>query len=131
LRVLTAGRTDGGTISVEASLRHVTTEGGDFAMAVLRDIPERKQLEEALREAKSRAEAIAKANALFLSSMGQEIRTPVNAIVGMAQVLSESGVPDEQLRPVQHLIRAVDHLLTLIETSGAEADRPCARARDR
>src|SRR6202040_3403037 len=70
---------------------------GVFAAA--RDVTERKRLEQALQEtnvelesAKSAAEKANLAKSDFLSSMSHELRSPLNAILGFAQLM-ESTAP--------------------------------------
>ena len=63
---------------------------------VILDITERRATEDALREAKDRAEQAAAARATFVANMSHEIRTPMNAILGFTDVLL-----DGELAPVQ------------------------------
>ena len=51
------------------------------------DIDAQKQTEEALREAKERAESSDQLKSAFLANMSHEIRTPLNAIVGFSNLL--------------------------------------------
>ena len=59
-------------------------------MGVNVDINEQKKTEEALREAKEKAESSDKLKSAFVANMSHEIRTPLNAIVGFANLLVTS-----------------------------------------
>ena len=41
---------------------------------------------------RDRAERVAAEKSLFLATMSHEIRTPMNGVIGMAQLLKESGL---------------------------------------
>jgi PAS domain S-box-containing protein len=94
---------------------------GVFAAA--RDVTERKRFERALQEtnvelegAKLTAEKANLAKSEFLSSMSHELRSPLNAILGFAQLMeSASPVPDEsQKESIGQILQAGWHLLKLI-----------------
>ena len=82
---------------------------GVFAAA--RDVTERKRFEQALQEtnvelesAKSAAEKANLAKSDFLSSMSHELRSPLNAILGFAQLMESDlpaadGLPEGEHRP--------------------------------
>ncbi len=64
------------------------------ASKIARDISERKQAEarladlyEAEREARAQAEAATRAKNRFLANLTHDLRTPLNSMMGMAQVL--------------------------------------------
>ena len=94
---------------------------GVFAAA--RDVTERKRFERALQEsnvelesAKSAAEKANLAKSDFLSSMSHELRSPLNAILGFAQLM-ESAVPPPsrfQGESIGQILQAGWHLLKLI-----------------
>ena len=94
---------------------------GVFAAA--RDVTERKRNEQALQEsnielesAKSAAEKANLAKSNFLSSMSHELRSPLNAILGFAQLMdSESPPPTpSQKESIVQIERAGWYLLELI-----------------
>ena len=94
---------------------------GVFAAA--RDVTERKRFEQALQEsnvelesAKSAAEKANLAKSDFLSGMSHELRSPLNAILGFAQLMeSASPLPtDSQKESIGQILQAGWHLLNLI-----------------
>jgi PAS domain S-box-containing protein len=94
---------------------------GVFAAA--RDITERKRLDQVLQEknvelesSKSVAEKANLAKSEFLSSMSHELRSPLNAILGFAQLMeSDSPSPaPAQKEGIAQILKAGWHLLKLI-----------------
>jgi PAS domain S-box-containing protein len=82
--------------------------------SVGRDITERKSLEDALTEARDRAEAGSRAKSGFLATMSHEIRTPMNGVLGMARLLLETELRTEQRSYVQAIAQSGEALLALI-----------------
>jgi signal transduction histidine kinase/ActR/RegA family two-component response regulator len=74
-----------------------------------------------LNELKSRAEEVSKTKSRFLANMSHEIRTPLGAILGFAEMLSESGQMDGEnnefvdaiLRNGQLLKQLIDDILDI------------------
>jgi PAS domain S-box-containing protein len=94
---------------------------GVFAAA--RDVTERKRLDQVLREknielekSKSVAEKANLAKSEFLSSMSHELRSPLNAILGFAQLMDSDATPatPSQKASIDEILRAGWYLLELI-----------------
>lgn len=83
---------------------------------ISRDVTERKKGEEALQQAKEKAEESDKLKTAFLNNLSHEIRTPLNAIVGFSEFLNEPGITREQIAHFTRIIRSSsDQLLSIID----------------
>jgi cell cycle sensor histidine kinase DivJ len=69
-----------------------SAEPGSGAVAVMRDITERKLQQEALDLARSAAEQADAARSSFLATMSHELRTPLNAIIGFSEMIAQEDV---------------------------------------
>ena len=78
------------------------------------DINHQKTIEEELRVAKEKAENLDRLKSAFLANMSNEIRTPLNAIVGFASLLVESDDKKERQDYVDIMQENTELLLQLI-----------------
>lgn len=74
-----------------------------------------QQRKQALINAKQDAERANRAKTLFLSSMSHEMRTPLNAVLGFAQIIELDAKDETTKDNVEEIINASKHLLGLIE----------------
>ena len=80
------------------------------------EITQRKQTEMKLRDAKEQVEASLAAKERFLATMSHEVRTPLNAVLGMAQLLARTDLTEDQRSYLQSIRFSGDTLLTLLDT---------------
>ncbi|NQU57752.1 MAG: bacteriohemerythrin [Rhodospirillales bacterium] len=91
-------------------------EGLGF-FSIRQDITDKVMAEQALAAAKDEAESASKAKSEFLASMSHEFRTPMNAILGFAQMLQynpKEPLTDTQGSNIDNIIQGGQHLLELI-----------------
>jgi len=82
-------RKNGTVVPVEISLSKRKVEENYLITGIIRDITERKEAEEKLRQ-------IDKMKSEFLSNVSHELRTPLQSIGGFAKLILEGKVPDAE-----------------------------------
>ncbi len=79
------------------------------------DLTARKRIEEEWCQAKVAAEAANVAKSEFLANVSHEIRTPINGIVGMAELLADSDLNEEQKECAITIQSCAESLMLVIE----------------
>ncbi|MGD0135398.1 MAG: PAS domain S-box protein, partial [Bryobacteraceae bacterium] len=122
---LTARARDGKetVVSYNATTFHDRDRKLQGVFAAARDVTERKRFERTLQEnnvelerAKAAAEKANLAKSDFLSSMSHELRSPLNAILGFAQLINSDSPPPTptQTASIDQILHAGWYLLELI-----------------
>lgn len=106
----------GKTLWMETNQVPVLDEEGhvDMVIAIERDITAAKQHEREMIVARQAAEEGARAKSEFLATMSHEIRTPLNGVIGMADLLAETGLTADQYIYTDTIRGSAQALLTII-----------------
>jgi hypothetical protein len=76
--------------------------------------PEKQEIQNALRIARTEAENLAKAKEQFVANVSHELRTPMNAIFGLTEQLAQQELESGVKEKVQVIKKSTDHLQGII-----------------
>ncbi len=105
---------DHSTFLMEICGKSIVYQGTSARVTTIRDITDRKRIEEVLSVAKAKAEAASQAKSEFLANMSHEIRTPMNAILGFTDILDGIIHDEQQKLYLASIISSGKSLLSLI-----------------
>ena len=104
-----------GWVWVEALGANLLDDPAVGAIVVtMRDMTERRRIQEELQRAKEEAEAASSAKSAFLANMSHELRTPLNGVIGMVDLLARSPLDERQRRYTEVARSSADLLLAVI-----------------
>ncbi len=109
-------RKDGKEIWIETNQVPVFDEAGrvEIYISVERDVTAAKSYEKQLQEARLAAEEGARTKEEFLATMSHEFRTPMNGVIGMAQMLLATDLSEDQRLYSDTILSSSRALLALI-----------------
>lgn len=124
---LTALRADGTEFPVELSIVLAEQDDGAVFVSYLRDISARLAGERALTEARDAAMAADKAKSEFLAVMSHEMRTPLNGVLGVLDLLEDTELTSQQRKYVAAAVNSgeilLHHINDVLDITRIEADR--------
>jgi len=109
-------RKDGTVFPVEITSHYLPEKNGRKTRLVMTiDITERLKAAEQMKLAKEKAEASDKLKTSFLNNISHEVRTPMNGILGFAEIMSHSDLSEEEKKDcISMLHESSDRLLDTI-----------------
>jgi PAS domain S-box-containing protein len=113
-----AMRADDSIFPVELTVTPIELGDRTLFTAFIRDITERKNIEDNLELAKNEADLANQAKTRFLATMSHEIRTPMTAVLGAIGLLLDSDLGCEQHNYAATADRAGQALLAIINDVG-------------
>ena len=122
---LVARRKNGSEFPVEISLSPVRTGGRGFVSSVIRDITDRKRMQDEIIAARREAERANNANSAFLAAASHDLRQPVQALSLLNGALRRTVKDERALEMIdsqQHSLTAMTNLLnSLLDISRLDA----------
>ncbi len=111
-----ASTQSGNQIDMQVAVAPLVNDNNEFVgtISVARDVTQNKRGEEALRLARVAAEAANQAKSSFLARMSHEIRTPMNGVLGMTELLLETGLSSVQRKYAETVQTSGKNLLAII-----------------
>ncbi|MDP1823978.1 MAG: ABC transporter substrate-binding protein [Archangium sp.] len=118
---------DGHKVPMRVTLAKMVLDGQDALFASAQDISETRELEHSLRQASAEASAASRLKSQFLANMSHEVRTPLAAIVGLAQLGRDATTLEEAREHFATVAGAGQTMLSLandlLDVSRLEAGR--------
>jgi len=115
INIETTTNGDGEKVWVESKKSYFkNAKGEEFIFGVLTDVTLLKNREFELEDAWSSAKSAERAKSQFLANMSHEVRTPMNGILGMTELLGQCELSAQQKDFVGIIQRSGDALLTII-----------------
>jgi PAS domain S-box-containing protein len=116
-REVAGRRKDGTEFPLYLAVNEFKVDGETFFGGILRDMTVEEAVRCELVAAKEAAEDANRAKTVFLSSISHEVRTPLNAILGFAQLMDfgdRKELSDKQREYLGHITKSGENLLSLI-----------------
>jgi len=114
-RELKGKRKDGSTFPIDLGVNEIKVKQETQFVGIIRDITERKKIEQSLIASREQAEAASKAKSEFLAMISHELRTPLNGVIGMAQLMRDGKLDNEQTEYLNIINDSSYSLLTIID----------------
>lgn len=113
---LLAVRRDGTEFPVEVSLSPIDSPSGPLVVSAIRDVTERKRIQQELEAARHAAERANKANTAFLSAASHDLRQPVQALRLLNGALRRTVTDPLALEMIESQQESLDAMTNLLNS---------------
>ena len=113
-REVSGRKKNGDTFPMELEVSEMVVEGQRLFIGIVRDISERRKAENELRKAQAAALEAARAKFEFIANISHEIRSPMNGVLTMINLLDDSELSEEQREYVGVIHESGSALITII-----------------
>lgn len=125
---------EGDVITIAINGVPIFDSGGEFMgyRGIGTDITQRVEAEQAVLQARDKAEEANRAKSAFLANMSHELRTPLNAIIGFSEVIRDKSAEADIAKyreyasdihdSAQHLTSLINDILDLSKVESGAAD---------
>ncbi|MGA3361200.1 MAG: ATP-binding protein [Solirubrobacteraceae bacterium] len=106
---------DGGIIEVELTSTDVSLAGRPCRIASSKDVTARNRAAAELAAARDEAIEASNMKSAFLATISHELRTPMNGVLGMTELLLDSELDDDQRALAKQVSRSGELMVELID----------------
>ncbi|HLW94307.1 MAG TPA: ATP-binding protein [Solirubrobacteraceae bacterium] len=105
---------DGTIIDVEITSTNLDLDGRPCRIALMNDVTLRNRIAAEAMVARDQAVEASNAKSAFLANVSHEVRTPMNGVIGMTELLLETDLTEEQREYAVHVARSGEQMLSVI-----------------
>ena len=107
-------RKDGTIIDVEVTTNNVTIDARECAIALYNDVTERNEIAAEAALAHDQVVEASNMKSAFLANVSHEVRTPMNGVIGMTELLLQTKLDEEQRACAAQIEQSGEHMLAII-----------------